>query len=108
MGVGRELGLRGLPKCHRLGRDDVFERSALKPREDRLVNGLAILLFAQNAAAAWASEGLVGGERDDVGVLDGVWMRPAGNETGDMGRVEHQQSAHLIGDGPKWCRIDDS
>ncbi len=41
---------------------------------------------------------LVGRERDDVGVRHRVRVRAAGDEAGEVGDVEHQQRADLVGD----------
>ena len=76
----------------------MVERAALQAGEHRLVDDRRQLLGAQDGAAARAAEGLVGGEGDDVG--DGHRRRvgAAGDEAGDVGGVEHEVRADLVGD----------
>ena len=50
-------------------------------------------------AGARAAERLVGRGRDDVGaVVDGVRVQARGDEAREVGHVDHQQGAHLVGD----------
>ena len=85
-----------------LGRDHVVERAALQAGEHRLVDGLGELGRAEDRAAPRTPEGLVGGEGHDVGaVLHRVRVLPAGDEAGDVGGVEHEQRADLVGDLPE-------
>ena len=96
--VGGERRVGGLAERHRLGRDDVLERAALQAGEHGLVDGRTELGPAQDAAAPRAAQRLVGGEGDDVGVGHRVRVHATGDEPGDVGGVEHEQRADLVGD----------
>src|SRR5690606_25819034 len=89
------------------GRDDVVERSALRAGEHRLVDGRGVLGPAEDAPAARAAQRLVGGEGHDVGVGDRVGVGAAGDQPGDVGGIEHEQGADLVGDLPERCGVDD-
>ena len=54
------------------------------------------------------AQGLVGGEGDDVGVGHRVRVDAAGDEPGDVGGVEHEQRADLVGDLAQGRRVDDA
>ena len=104
-----ELRLRSLEEAHRLGRDHVVVRAALEPGEHRLVDPLGELLGAQDRRRPRAAQGLVRRERHDVGAqLDGVRVLAAGDEAGDVGGVEQEQRADLVGDGAQRLRVDDA
>ena len=107
-GVGRERRIGCLAERHRLGRDDVLERPALEAREHRLVDRRAQLGPAEDAAAAWSSQRLVGGEGDDVGVGHRVRVDATGDQPGDVRRVEHEQGPDLVGDLAKRLGLDDA
>ncbi len=50
----------------------------------------------------------MGGEGHDVGaVVHRVRVLPAGDEPGDVGGVEHEERADLVGDGAERLRVDD-
>ena len=83
---------------HRLGRDGVFERTALEPGEHGAVDRRRVFFAAQDAATAWPAQRLVRGERDDVAVGHRVRVRAPGDQPGDVRRVEHQQRTDLVGD----------
>ena len=96
-------------KASGLGRDDVVERAALQAGEHRLVDRLGQLGGAEDRAATRAPEGLVGGEGHDVGaVVHRVRVLPAGDEPGDVGGVEHEERADLVGDVAERLRVDDA
>ena len=104
-GVGHDLvGVLGEARVGRLaerdglGGDHVLERSALPAREHRLVDRLGVLLTAHDGAATRTAQRLVRGERDDVGVRHGVGVGAADDEAGDVGGIEHEQRADLVGD----------
>ena len=48
------------------------------------------------------------GKRHHVGHADRARMCTTGDESGRMGRVEHEEGAHRIGDLPEWMGIDDA
>ena len=107
LGVGAEARLGRLVEAHRLGGDDVHQRAALHAGEDGLVDGLGVLLPAEDRPAPGAPHRLVGGEGDDVGVRHRGGVGPAGDQPGDVGGVDDQQGADLVGDGPEGREVDD-
>ena len=84
--VAERLG-RAILKHVALRGDHVLERAALHPGEDRAVDGLRVLLAAEDEAGARAGERLVRGRRDDVAVLDRVRVQPGGDEPGEVRHV---------------------
>ena len=111
--VGHDLaGVLGERRVHRLAErdrlagDHVLERSALPAGEHRLVDRLGVLGRGQDAATARAAQRLVGGERDDVGERHRVRVRAAGDETGEVGDVEHEQRTDLVGDLAERLRFE--
>ena len=107
-GVDAELGPGRLGEGHRLGRDDVFERTTLEAGKDGAVDLLGQVGPAQDGAAAGAAQCLVGGQRHHVGHADRARMSTPGDEPGRMGRVEHEEGAHRVGDLPERLGIDDA
>ena len=106
LALGEQLA-GGDPEGHGLGRDDVLERPALLPGEHRRVDLLGVLLLAQDDPGAGTAERLVGGRGDDVGaVLDRAGVQPGGDETGEVGHVDHQQRADLVGDLAKAREVE--
>ncbi len=85
----------------------MLEGAALKPGEHRLVDGRGVLGAAQDGAAPRPAQRLVGREGHHVGHADRVRMDPAGDQPGDVGGVEEQQGADLVGDAAEDLRIDD-
>ena len=59
------------------------------------------------ARPARPAQGLVGGEGHDVGaVVHGVLVLAPGHQAGDVGGVEEEQGADLVGDGPEGFGVD--
>ena len=85
-----EARLQRLVEGDRLAGDHVLERAALPTGEHRLVDRRGVLRRRQDASAAWAAQRLVRGERDDVGVRHRVGMRTAGDQSGEVRRVEQE------------------
>ena len=106
-GVVGERRIGRLPERHGLGGDVVFQRATLRAGEDRLVDHRRVLLTGEDAPAAWATEGLVRGERHDVAVRHRVGVHPSGDEPGYVGGVEHENGADLVGDVAQRGRLDD-
>ena len=106
--VVAELGPGGLVERHGLRRDHVHERAALQAGEHGLVDRGGVLLAAQDRAGARAAQGLVRGERDDVGVGHRRRVRAAGDEPGDVRGVDHQQRADVVGDRAERGEVDDA
>src|SRR4051794_349845 len=97
LALAEGVGL-GDAQRHRLAGDDVLERAALLAREHGRVDLLGQLLAAVDHAAARAAEGLVHGRRHDVGVRDGVGVQPRRDQAGEVGHVDEQMGARLVGD----------
>ena len=74
-------------EAHGLGCDDMHQRAALDAGEYLRVDGLGVLSLAQDESAARASQGLVSGRGNEVGM--GHWARvnPGGHEASDVGDV---------------------
>ena len=53
---------------------------------------------AQDAPAPRSAQGLVGGERHDVGDTDRIGVHPAGDEPGDVRGIEEEQRSDLVRD----------
>ena len=99
--------LRGDPEGHGLGRDHVLERPTLLPGEHGRVDLLRVLLLAQDHPRAGPAERLVGGGGDHVGaILDRVGVKARGDETREVGHVDHQERAHLVGDLAKAREVE--
>ncbi|KUL43182.1 hypothetical protein ADL28_43075 [Streptomyces violaceusniger] len=97
----RELLARRHLEGHRLGRDDMLQRAALLPREDRGVDLLGQVGPAEDHPAARAAEGLVRGGRHDIGVRHRARVEARGHQPGEVRHVHHQIRAHLVGDPPE-------
>ena len=96
----------GDPEARRLRRDDVVQRPALHPGEDRAVERLRVLLAAEDEARARPGERLVRRRGDEVAVLDRVRMEARGDEPREVGHVAEQERAHLVGDLAEAPRLD--
>ena len=108
LGVALKGRIGGFAEGHGLAGNGMFEGPTLQTGEDRLVDRRGVLGLGEDATTTRTTKGLVGGERDDVGVRNRVRMHPAGDEPGDMGGIEHEQRANLVGDGPDGFGIDDA
>ena len=107
LALAEELGLRDA-EGDRLARDDVLERAALLAREDGRVDGLGVLLAAQDQAAARAAEGLVHRRGDDVGVGHRVGVLAGGHEAGEVRHVDHEVRADGIGDRAEALEVQEA
>ena len=79
-----------------------------EPGNTALSIAAACSALRQDAAAAGAAQRLVGGEGDDVRVGHRVRVDAAGDQPGDVGGVEHEQRADLVGDLAERRRVDDA
>ena len=95
--VGDELGEQGFGERDRLGRDDVHERATLHAGEHRRVDGLRVLLPADDGPAARAAQGLVRRRRHELRVRHGVGVNLRRHQPGDVGHVDHQHRADFFG-----------
>ncbi len=104
--IGLEFRLQRLSEAHRLGGDHVLQRPALGAGENGLVDGLRVLLPAQDHAAPGTPQGLVGGGGHEIRIGHGAGMLSRRHQPGDVGHVHHQQRASLIGDLPQLREVD--
>ena len=93
-----EFRLQRLAEAHGLGRDDMLQRAALGTRENSLVDGLGVLLLAQDQAAAGAAQRFVGGGCHHVGIGHGVRVQASGHKPRDVRHIHHKQRAVFPGD----------
>jgi hypothetical protein len=110
--VGDELWGVGLLEGDREGGDGVVVRTALMTGEhgevdwtlevvQHLLAGLGVdgadAATEEDHGASWATQRLVGGGGHDVGIFK--WRRDdlGGDETRDVGHVDHQVGAHRVG-----------
>ena len=107
--VALEAFGKRLAKANRLCRDSVHKRAALRSREDRLIYLLCnLLVISQNKTAARASERLVSGTRDHVGVRQGRRMLACGNKACDMRHIHHKIRSHGVRDLCHFLKINNS
>lgn len=82
-------------------REDGEVDGTLKVVEDLLAGlsvGLADALAEEDHGTTGATERLVGGGGNDIGVGEGRGVDTGGDETRDVGHVHHQVAANLVGD----------
>ena len=109
MGVLGERRLRRLAKGDGLGGDDVHERTALPSGEHGLVVLVVNLLVVRDhEAATRATQGLVRGRGNDVGMRYRRRMSAASDKAGDVRHVDHEIGTHLVGDIGKGLEVDDT
>ena len=102
-----ELGAQGLAKGHRLTRNHMHERTALRAGEHRLVNGAGkLVVVGEDKAAARAAQGLVARRGDDIGMRKGRRMRARRDQAGDMRHIYHEAGTHTMRDGCDALKID--
>src|SRR5829696_9249850 len=89
------------PEAGRLRGNRVLQRPALHPGEDGSVDGLCVLLAAEDEPGARPGERLVRRRSDEVAVLDRVRRQTGGDEPGEMGHVAEEQCADLVCDLPE-------
>mmetsp|Transcript_96733 Transcript_96733/g.269173 ORF Transcript_96733/g.269173 Transcript_96733/m.269173 type:complete len:376 (-) Transcript_96733:96-1223(-) len=105
--VGLEFGRQGFLEGHGLAGDDMHQRAALDAGEDRGVDLLGdVFLVRQDDAAARATQALVRGGRDDVGVGQGIRVDARGDQAGIVGHVHHEVGADFLGDLAKALEVD--
>ena len=104
--VGLEFVAQILLEADSLGGDDVHKRAALRAGEDAGVDLLPKLLRAEDQRAARASEGLVCGGGDHMGIGHGAGMLPGGDKARNMRHVDHEIRADGIGDFAHALKVD--
>ena len=105
--AGLELGRERVRQRDGLARDDVHERPALEAREDGAVDRGRQLLGAHHDARPGAAEGLVRRRRHQVGDAHRRGVHAGRDQARDVGHVDHQQRAHLVGDLAEGREVDD-
>ena len=84
----------------------MHEWATLLTREHGRVNLLCVLFAAKNQTRARAGEGLVHGGRDDIGVWNRRWVQTGGNETGEVGHVDPELCANLVGNSAECSEVE--
>ena len=107
-GVGLEVVGQRFTEGHRLGRDDVLQRTALGAGEHRLVDRLGVLDGAENEAGARAAQRLVGRTGDHLRMRNRRGVDPAGNQPGEVRHVHQEERAYLVRDGAEGREVDDA
>ena len=112
-GVGDDLRLVGaksvgerLAERHRLGGDDVHQRTALETREDRAVDLLGVLRLAHHHPAARTAQRLVGRRGHEMAMRHRRGMKTGGDQSGDVRDVGHEERAGTVGDLAKAREVD--
>ena len=93
-----ELRLERFLEAHRLGSNNVHQRSALNAWEHVALQLLCVFLLGHDQAAAWTAQGLVRGGGHKVCMRNGIRMTTGGHEAGDVGDVRQQHRAAVTGD----------
>ncbi len=112
-GVGHHLLLivaefRGgrLFESHRLGGDDMHERSALQTGENGRVDGFLVFGLHQNDAAAWATQSFMRRRGNDIGVWYRIRVTTGGNQTRVMRHIDPKNSTNFLGHLGKTLKVD--
>ena len=107
LGVGHNLprvileaGLHGFVEAHRLGRNDVHQRTALHSRKHNLVDRRRILGLGEDQPGTRAAQRLVRGGGDNLRVRHRRRMRPARHQSGKVRHVHQVERANLVGNLP--------
>ena len=105
-----ELRLQRLREAHSLRCDHMHQRTALNPREHRLVE---VVLFicrgsGHNHAAPRSPKGLVGGSCHNVRVGHRTLMQSGCHQSGDMSHIHHQHCPAGVSDLTEFLEIDGS
>ena len=76
----------------------MHERTALLAGEHGGVEFLGVFLLGENETGTRTAEGLVRGGRDHVGVRHGARVQARGHESGEVGHIDPEFGADLVGD----------
>ena len=104
--VELELGLQCFLERHRFGGNHMHQRAALQAGEDGAVDGFLVLRLHQDDAATRATQALVGGAGDDVGMRHRVGVQPCGDQTSIVRHIDHEDRANVFGDFGKTFKIN--
>ncbi len=114
LGIGHDLcridpELRQLrfTERNRLGCNDVLERTTLRPREHRPIDGAAQIGLCQDQSAPRSAQRLVRRRGNHLRMRHRRRIDPAGHQPGKVRHVDQQPGTDLVGDGPKSGKIDD-
>ena len=107
--IRHELRLHGLQEAHRLGRDDVHQRPALRAGKDRFVDRRGRISPSHRIMP-------LRGPRSVLCVVEvtisahwhGIGMQAGRHQAGDMRHVHQKNRAHRIGDLAETREIDDA
>ena len=99
---GRDQEARGLRG------DDVVERPALHPGEHGAVDGLGVLLLAEDEPRARPGERLVRRRGDEVAVRHRARMDPCGDEPREVRHVAEQERSDVVRDLAEALRLHGS
>src|SRR5262249_50386067 len=91
-------GLAGFLEANGFSGDGVNERATLEARESELVEFLGELRFAEDQAAARATQSFVRGGADEISVAHGAWVNASGDEPRDVSHV-HEKDCPVIARG---------
>ncbi|MPM95524.1 hypothetical protein SDC9_142679 [bioreactor metagenome] len=86
-----KLRTGGFLKSHRLGGDNVHQRTALHTREHSLVNFFSKGLLAQDKTAPWAAQGFMGRGSDKIRVGYRVLVQSRCHQARNMRHINHHQ-----------------
>ena len=94
-------------KAYRFSCDYMHERTALRSRKHRLVDGARELaIIRENEATARPAQRLMGGRGHHVRMGEGAWMRARGNKARDMRHIDHELGTHAVCDRSQPLKID--
>ena len=85
-----------LLKGHRLGGDDMHQRSTLETGEDRAVDLLLPGFITQDETATRPTQGLVCGARHDMRMADRGWVKPRNHQPCNVCNIGKQHSVDLV------------
>jgi hypothetical protein len=108
LGVGLETGPERLSESRRLAGDHMHQGPALQTRKGGGVDLLAqVQIVGQDHAAAAAAQSLVGRGGHHMGMGQRRRMHAGRDQPGEMGHVDLEVGAHLIGNLPEAREIQD-
>ena len=106
--IGFEFGFESLAESDGFCGYNVHKRSALSPRENRLVDLLCVALAAKDKPAARSAKRFVRGGGYYVRVRHGTRVKSRRDETGDMRHIHHKYRARFVRDFAETLEVDDS
>ncbi len=102
-----EFRAQSFAECRCFTSDHMHQRTTLDAREDRRVyffrDGFVV---GDDHAAAWATQGFMGGGGGNMGVREGGGVFARRNQTRDMGHINHKVCANRIRDFTEFREVD--